>query len=48
MQQHTGQHLLSGVFAERFGWDTTSVHFGRESSTLDLGTPAIAPVPAAW
>jgi alanyl-tRNA synthetase len=36
MQQHTGQHLLSAVIADRFGPATVSVHFGRESSTLDL------------
>ena len=42
MQQHTGQHLLSAVFAERFGYETVSVHFGRESSTLDLTAPALA------
>ena len=39
MQQHTGQHLLSAVIAERFGHATVGVHFGRESSTLDLDTP---------
>ena len=36
MQQHTGQHVLSAVFAERFGHRTVSVHFGEEASTLDL------------
>ncbi|HEX3235120.1 MAG TPA: alanyl-tRNA editing protein [Gemmatimonadales bacterium] len=36
MQQHTGQHLLSAILAELFGWQTLSVHFGRESATLDL------------
>jgi alanyl-tRNA synthetase len=41
MQQHTGQHLLSAVLHERFGHATIGVHFGRESSTLDLDTPAI-------
>jgi alanyl-tRNA synthetase len=38
MQQHTGQHLLSAVISDRFGHPTVSVHFGRESATLDLGT----------
>ncbi len=38
MQQHTGQHLLSAVIAERFGHATVGVHFGRESATLDLDT----------
>jgi alanyl-tRNA synthetase len=41
MQQHTGQHLLSAVIAERFGHETVSVHFGRESSTLSLATGAL-------
>lgn len=36
MQQHTGQHLLSAVIAELFGHGTVSVHFGSESSSLDL------------
>ena len=43
MQQHTGQHLLSAVVADRFGYTTVSVHFGRESSTLDLETGAFTP-----
>jgi alanyl-tRNA synthetase len=43
MQQHTGQHLLSAVIAERFGFATVSVHFGEDSSTLDLETPSISP-----
>jgi len=42
MQQHTGQHLLSAVIAERFGHETVSVHFGRESSTLDLTTAGLS------
>jgi len=41
MQQHTGQHLLSAVIAELFGYATVSVHFGEESSTLDLDTVSI-------
>ncbi len=36
MQQHTAQHLLSAVFADRHGWPTVSVHFGDASATLDL------------
>jgi alanyl-tRNA synthetase len=43
MQQHTGQHLLSAVLEELFGLGTVSVHFGAESSTLDLDGPAPAP-----
>jgi alanyl-tRNA synthetase len=41
MQQHTGQHLLSAVLHDRFGLATIGVHFGRESSTLDLDTAAM-------
>jgi alanyl-tRNA synthetase len=36
MQQHTGQHLLSAVLADLFGYRTIGVHFGHDSSTLDL------------
>jgi alanyl-tRNA synthetase len=38
MQQHTGQHLLSAVLADLFGYQTIAVHFGQETSTLDLET----------
>jgi alanyl-tRNA synthetase len=41
MQQHTGQHLLSAVFEELFGYKTVSVHFGPDSSTLDLDTESL-------
>jgi alanyl-tRNA synthetase len=42
MQQHTGQHLLSAVIAELFGYPTVSVHFGEISSTLDLDVTAFS------
>jgi alanyl-tRNA synthetase len=42
MQQHTGQHLLSAVFEELFGHKTVSVHFGDESSTLDLDAASLS------
>jgi len=38
MQQHTGQHLLSAVLADLFGYQTIAVHFGQQTSTLDLET----------
>jgi len=41
MQQHSGQHLLSAVLADLFGFTTTSVHFGADSSSLDLDTGTI-------
>jgi len=39
MQQHTGQHLLSAIFHERFGRPTVSFHLGSETSTIDLRGP---------
>ena len=36
MQQHTGQHLLSALLADEFGWPTVSVHFGEETNTVDV------------
>ncbi|MDB4910766.1 MAG: Threonyl/alanyl tRNA synthetase, partial [Gemmatimonadetes bacterium] len=42
MQQHTGQHLLSAIFADTFKLETVSVHFGAESSTLDLDTESLS------
>ena len=36
MQQHTGQHLLSAMFQERFGLPTVSFHMGEEICTIDL------------
>ena len=41
MQQHTGQHLLSALFADVYGQQTVSVHFGTETSTLDLNGGAV-------
>jgi len=42
MQQHTGQHLLSAIFADRFKLNTVSVHFGATSSTLDLDSETVS------
>jgi alanyl-tRNA synthetase len=42
MQQHTGQHLLSAVFAELFHVTTVSVHFGAGSSTVDVNSPSLS------
>jgi alanyl-tRNA synthetase len=39
MQQHTGQHLLSAIFQERFGLVTISFHLGQTASTIDLKGP---------
>jgi alanyl-tRNA synthetase len=39
MQQHTGQHLLSAMFQERFGLPTVSFHLGSEICTIDVRGP---------
>ena len=41
MQQHTGQHLLSAVLEELYGFKTVSVHFGDDVSTLDVDTETL-------
>src|SRR4051812_18652406 len=43
MQQHSGQHLLSAVLLEFFGFETLSFHMGAEVSTIELGTKDLAP-----
>ncbi len=40
MQQHTAQHLLSALAVTRFGWETASVHFGVEHSSIEFDTAA--------
>lgn len=36
MQQHLGQHLLSGCFYDLFGANTCGFHLGKEISTVDI------------
>jgi len=36
MQQHSGQHLLSGVFFELLGAETLSFHLGEETASIEL------------
>src|ERR1700687_3756349 len=43
MQQHTGQHLLSGMFHERYGLPTVSFHLGSDLCTIDLRGPEPSP-----
>jgi Ser-tRNA(Ala) deacylase AlaX len=42
MQQHTGQHLLSAVAQDRFGWETTAFHLGPEVSDVELAVPSLS------
>src|SRR5258705_2494220 len=44
MQQHTGHHLLSAVFQERFGLVTVSFHLGETVGTIDLRGPQPSPL----
>lgn len=41
MQQHTAQHLLSAIAADRFGWHTTAFHLGGETCDVELDVPAL-------
>ena len=43
MQQHTGQHLLTAVAADRFGWTTTAFHLGEEVCDIELGVASLDP-----
>jgi len=43
MQQHTGQHLLTALARDRFGWETTAFHLGEAVSDIELGAARIAP-----
>jgi alanyl-tRNA synthetase len=43
MQQHTGQHLLTAVAADRFGWPTTAFHLGERICDVEFGVAALAP-----
>lgn len=42
IQQHSGQHLLSAVFAHELNAPTVSFHLGETASTIDLTTGAVA------
>jgi alanyl-tRNA synthetase len=40
MQQHTAQHLISALAADRHGWHTESVHFGDDHSAIEFDATA--------
>jgi Ser-tRNA(Ala) deacylase AlaX len=42
MQQHTGQHVLTAVAQERFGWETTAFHLGEERCDIELAVPSLS------
>ena len=41
MQQHTGQHLLSAVFEDRYNISTVSFHMGATVSTIDVSAASL-------
>jgi alanyl-tRNA synthetase len=43
MQQHTGQHLLSAVAQDRFGWATTAFHLGPDVCDVELDVGTLSP-----
>ena len=41
MQQHTAQHVLSAIAADRHHWQTTSFHLGDQVSDIELAVPEL-------
>ena len=39
MQQHTGEHILSGILHQMFGAENVGFHIGQEETTLDTSLP---------
>ncbi len=46
MQQHTGEHLLSGLIHDRFGYHNSGFHVGAEVMEVDFDGPI--PADALW
>jgi len=42
MQQHTGQHLLTAIAHDCFGWATTAFHLGPSVCDIELSAPKIS------
>jgi alanyl-tRNA synthetase len=39
MQQHTGEHIVSGIICRRYGWHNVGFHIGAEGITIDFDGP---------
>ena len=39
MQQHTGEHIVSGIICRRYGWHNVGFHIGAEDITIDFDGP---------
>ncbi|CCO09261.1 alanyl-tRNA editing protein [Desulforamulus hydrothermalis] len=42
MQQHHGQHIISAVFEQQYGWATTGFHLGEQTGTIDLAVSELS------
>ena len=42
MQQHTGEHILSGIVQAQFGYDNVGFHIGEREVTVDFSGPLTA------
>ncbi len=36
MQQHSGEHIVSGIIHRRYGWDNVGFHMGHDTVTIDF------------
>lgn len=41
MQQHTGQHLLSAIFVDEYGYTTESFHLGTDYCSIDISAASL-------
>lgn len=39
MQQHTGEHIISGIIHKKFGYDNVGFHLGSDYCTMDFNGP---------
>ena len=39
MQQHSGEHMVSGLIHEAYGYDNVGFHMGSDTITIDLNGP---------
>ena len=42
MQQHSGQHLLTAIALQNFGWTTEGFYLGQETSAIELSCAAVS------
>ena len=47
MQQHTGEHIVSGLLNRRFGYQNTGFHVGKDVMEVDFDGP-LSPEDVAW